>query len=256
MPTKEKISYSELRTWKECTYKHKLIYIDKVDHFLANQYLAFGTAIHKACEEGVKDSNINLEEVFVESFKKEVEKIGNIEEKIVNQFMEQGKALCPEILPALKKKFPEFELISVEEALYENIDEFDSNNLKFKGFIDLVIKTPDGKYHVIDWKTCSWGWDMKKKTDKMLAYQLSFYKNYFAKKHNIDLKNIETYFILLKRTAKKDRVEVLRVTNAERRIKNSLTLLETAVKNINSNRYIKNKTACNRCHLYKVHCNG
>ena len=239
---KEKISYSELKVWKECTYKHKLIYVDKVDHFLANEYLAFGTAIHKACEEGVKDSNIDLEKVFVDTFKQEVEKIENIPEKTINQFIEQGKALCPEILPALRKKFPEFELISVEEALYEDIDEFESNELKFKGFIDL--------------KTCSWGWDMKKKTDKMLAYQLSFYKNYFAKKHNIDLKNIETYFILLKRTAKKDKVEVLRVTNADRRIKNSLTLLENAVKNINSNRYIKNKTACRRCHLYKVHCNG
>ncbi len=69
-----------------------------------------------------------------------------------------------------------------------NLNQITLNFKDFKGFIDLVIKTPDGKYHVIDWKTCSWGWDMKKKTDKMMAYQLSFYKNYFAKKHNIDLK--------------------------------------------------------------------
>ena len=32
----------------------------------------------------------------------------------------------------------------------------------FKGFIDLVVKTPDGKYHIIDWKTCSWGWDAQR----------------------------------------------------------------------------------------------
>ncbi len=253
---KEKISYSELKTWNECSYKHKLIYVDKVDQFLANQYLAFGTAIHKACEEGVKDPNIDLAEVFEKTFLEEIKQIENLNPSIVNEFLEQGKFLCPEIMPALKKKFPDFELISVEEKLYEDIDEFNSNDLKFKGFIDLVIKTPDNKYHIIDWKTCSWGWDMKKKTDKILAYQLSFYKNYFAKKHNIDLKNIETYFILLKRTAKKDKVEVLRVSNADRRIKNSLLLLEKAVININKNRTIKNKLACNRCHLYKVHCNG
>lgn len=256
MLKKQKISYSELKTWSECSYKHKLIYIDKIDHFLANQYLAFGTAIHKACEEGVKDSAINLSEVFEKSFLKEIEKIGDVKDSLVAEFLEQGKQLCPEILPALKKQFPEFELISVEEALYEDIDEFNSDNIKFKGFIDLVIKTPDDKYHVIDWKTCSWGWDMKKKTDKMMAYQLSFYKNYFAKKHNIDLKNIETYFILLKRTAKKNRVEVLRVSNANRRIKNSIALLERAITNINNERVIKNKLACSRCHLYKVHCNG
>lgn len=253
---KEKISYSELRVWKECTFKHKLIYVDKVDHFLANEYLAFGTAIHKACEEGIQDPNVNLEKVFEETFLKEISKVKDIKESVVSAFLEQGKQLCPEIFPALKEQFPEFEVISVEEQLYENIREFKSDDMKFKGFIDLVIKTPDNKYHIIDWKSCSWGWDMKKKTDKMMAYQLSFYKNYFAKKHNIDLKNIETYFILLKRTAKKNKVEILRISNAEKRIQNSITLLETAVKNINKKRYIKNKLSCRRCHLYKVHCNG
>ena len=253
---KEKISYSELRVWKECTFKHKLIYVDNVDHFLANEYLAFGTAIHKACEEGIQDPDVDLEKIFEETFLKEISKVKDIKESIVSAFLEQGKQLCPEIFPALRKQFPEFELVSVEEQLYEDINEFESDDLKFKGFIDLVIKTPDDKYHIIDWKSCSWGWDMKKKTDKMMAYQLSFYKNYFAKKHNIDLKNIETYFILLKRTAKKNKVEILRISNAERRIKNSITLLETAVNNINKKRYIKNKLSCRRCHLYKVHCNG
>ena len=182
--------------------------------------------------------------------------IENIEPSLVEDFLEQGRNLCPEILPALKKEFPEFEIISVEELLYEDIEEFEAAGIKFKGFIDLVIKTPDGKYHVIDWKTCSWGWDARKKSDKMIAYQLSFYKNYFAKKHNIDLKNIETYFILLKRTAKKSKVEVLKISNADRRIKNSLALLERAIININNNKTVKNKLSCSRCHLYKVHCNG
>ena len=44
----------------------------------------------------------------------------------------------------------------------------------------MVLKTPDGRYHIIDWKTCSWGWDAKKRSDKILAYQLVFYKHFFA----------------------------------------------------------------------------
>ena len=78
--------------------------------------------------------------------------------------------------------------MGVEEQLYEEIEppeNFPIGDKKFKGFIDLIIKTEDGKYNIIDWKTCSWGWDSRKRTDPMVTYQLTFYKNFFAKKHNI-----------------------------------------------------------------------
>ena len=252
------ISYSALKNWDFCPFYHKLTYLDKVNLFLGNVYTAFGTALHETCEKLTEDKSANYENIFKFSFENELSKLADIpseHQKLITEMRVQGITLAKLVIQSLDEMFPGWQLVSCEEKLMEPIHN-EISEYDFKGFIDLVLKTPNGKYHIIDWKSCSWGWDMKKKTDKMLAYQLSFYKNYFAKKHNIDLKNIETYFILLKRTAKKDRVEVLRVTNAERRIKNSLTLLETAVKNINSNRYIKNKTACSRCHLYKVHCNG
>ena len=62
-------------------------------------------------------------------------------------------------------------IVSVEEPLYESMQVVGSDK-NFKGFIDLVLKTKDGKYHVIDWKTCSWGWDLKRKTDKITTYLL------------------------------------------------------------------------------------
>ena len=124
--------------------------------------------------------------------------------------------------------------------MFETID----NDFDFKGFIDLVIKTPDGKYHVLDWKTCSWGWQSKRKSDAMTTYQLTFYKHYFAQKHNIDPKNIETYFALLKRTAKKDNVEIFRVTSGTKKTENALNLLNKALHNIKKNFHPKNKSAC------------
>jgi hypothetical protein len=30
----------------------------------------------------------------------------------------------------------------------------------------LMVATPDGKVHIFDWKTCSWGWDAKKRSDQ------------------------------------------------------------------------------------------
>ena len=171
----------------------------------------------------------------------------------------QGKHLTQFILPALKKHFGNFEMISVEEQIYETIEN-KTIDKKFKGFIDLVIYTPDTKkYHVIDWKTCSWGWDSRKKTDKMITYQLSLYKHFWAKKHNKNLKDITTHFALLKRTANKNNVEIFKVTNGEKKISNALKLLNKAVYNINKSNHVKNRLSCygkyGVCEYYKTkHC--
>ena len=93
----------------------------------------------------------------------------------------QAIPICNKVLPAVKEYFGNFKVISVEEEILEPINEFDSYGKKFKGFIDMVIKTDDDKYHIIDWKTCSWGWNSNKKTDPITNYQLTYYKNFFSK---------------------------------------------------------------------------
>ena len=76
-----------------------------------------------------------------------------------------------------------------------------------------------------------------------------------AKKYNIDLNNIETYFILLKRTAKKNRVELLRVTNGQKRLDNSKKLLTNALSNIKKGFNIKNRLSCKYCEFKNTeHC--
>ena len=111
----------------------------------------------------------------------------------------------------------------------------------------MVIKTEDQKYHIIDWKTCSWGWSSQKKSDSLTNYQLTYYKNYFSKKYNVKPSDIETYFVLLKRTAKRDNTEVVRVTSGSKKIQNSLKLLENAVINIEKKNFIKNRLNCKYC---------
>ena len=93
----------------------------------------------------------------------------------------------------------------------EDIEEYKIDDFKFKGYIDLVLRSKtDKKYHIIDWKTTSWGWEPQKKNDAMTTYQLTYYKHFLAKKINTQPENIETHFGLLKRTAKKDKVELFR----------------------------------------------
>jgi len=248
------ISFSEIKNWNQCAHYHKLTYIDKLKGFEGNLYTAFGSALHTVCEKIIIKDIKDKKSLFQLSFSNEINNLPktiqeNINTKMVSDMRRQGDMLVDLILPQLKKNFEKFEVVSVEEKIYEPIENHDR---KFKGFIDLVIKTEDGKYHVIDWKSCSWGWDMKRKSDPMTTYQLTFYKHYFAKKHNIDPKKIETYFALLKRTAKKDNVEVYRVTSGDRKTENALNLLDKVLYNIKRRNYFKNRLSCKRCEFYKT----
>jgi len=251
------ISFSELKNWNQCSYYHKLVHVDKLKGFEGNLYTAFGSALHTVCEKVVLGEVEDKKALFQLSFYNEIkglpEKIKeNIDTKMIADMRKQGDFLVDLILPALKEQFNKFEIVSVEEKLYEPIEDQDLN---FKGFIDLVIKTEDGKYHVIDWKSCSWGWNFKRRTDPMTTYQLTFYKHYYAKKHNIDVKDVETHFALLKRTAKKDHVEIFRVTSGKKKTENALNLLTKALYNIRAKKYIKNRLSCGKCDFFNTaHC--
>ena len=254
------ISFSELRNWKHCAFYHKLTYVDKIAGFVGNEFTAFGKAIHESCEKLlVKGDDGQMYGFFIDQYEKEITTLlkqdVDLKQKLVNEMAEQGKKLLPLILPEITEYFNDFSTVSTEERLMVPIDEVGIEGYKFKGFIDLVIKTPNGKYHIIDWKTCSWGWDKFKKSDPMMTYQLVLYKHFFAKKHNIDPKNIETYFALLKRTAKKDNVEIFRVTSGRRKTQNALNLLTKAIYNISNKRFFKNRLACTNCEFNKTeHC--
>ncbi len=253
------ISFSGLKDWNFCPFYYKLTKIDGLDGFVGNEFTIFGSAIHKVCEEVVQGNKTSPPELFSTSFRDEIQEWqdhnqdGDLNKKLLVEMWDQGKKLAPLILAGLKQAFgDDYKVISVEEELYEDIEKY---NLKYKGFVDLFIQTPDGKYHVIDWKSCSWGWDMKKKSDKMLSYQLTFYKNFLSQKHNIDPDNVETYFALLKRTAKKDNVEIFKISCGKIKIKNALNMLETAVYNVEQGRFIKNRLNCNKCKFCKSeHC--
>jgi len=247
------ISFSEFKIWSECPWRHKLSYLDKLSTFNGNKFTAFGTAVHEVCERTAKEEKDQPPEAFQAAFSKELKKLnGELNKKLVVEMNGQGKAMLPEIFPALKEYFGEYEIIEAEAQLYEPIKD---SELLFKGFIDLVLKTEDGKYHIIDWKTCSWGWDARKKSDKLITYQLTLYKNYYVQKHNLDPKNVETHFALLKRTAKKNRVEIFRVTSGERKMKNALKALDYSLYNIEKSRFVKNRLSCKYCEFYQTkHC--
>ena len=95
----------------------------------------------------------------------------------------------------------------------------------------------------------------KKRSEKLVTYQLTLYKKFFCKKHNIDPDLVETHFGLLKRTAKENRVEIFRVTSGPRKVQNATDLLVKAVRSIFNKAHFKNRGSCSYCEFRNTeHC--
>ena len=258
MTKREHISYSELKDWAHCPHYHKKAWVERVSTFEGNEYTAFGTAIHDVCEKKLLKEDIDDAKLFQIGFFKNISEL--LEKNIVmnEENVEQMKIAGPKILAevdsALKQYFGEYEVFSSEEMLYVPIENF---NINFKGFVDAVVKVGD-TYHLFDWKTCSWGWHSRKKSEKLVTYQLTLYKHFFCQKHKIDPKNVETHFALLKRTAKKDRVEIFKVSSGTKKTENALKLLYQAIYNITKRFTVKNRLNCHKpfpCKLLNTeHC--
>ena len=252
------VSFSSLKIWNECPFKFKLQYLDGLKGFTGNEYTAFGTAIHSVCERSLLEKNFDADKHFLVEFESAVNSLEseNLNENLISEMKKQGIGIIPFIKPALDEYFDEYEVVATEEALYEDLtEELPEMNCSYKGYIDLVLKPSDGKYHIIDWKTCSWGWDARRRSERMTTYQLTFYKYFFAKKYGIDMENIETHFALLKRTAKNNKVEIFRVTSGDKKVDNAIKLLKRALYNVGKEQFIKNRLSCRNCDFYKTeHC--
>ena len=255
------VSFSELKKWSQCPYAHNLSYRKGIKLFAGNSYTAFGTAIHETIEQMYSDQNNVMSEhssisLFKEKLKAALDSSPARMPEVEKGFEVQGE----NILKGFELYFEEYfgqnyEIFSIEGELNEALPDGVHDSLTFKGFIDMVVRDSSGKYHIVDWKTCSWGWNAKKRSDPMVVYQLTFYKNFFCNKHNIDPSNVETHFGLLKRTSKDNHLEFFNVTSGNRRIQNALGFLTKAINNIENGPAIKNRLSCKGCEYYKTeHC--
>ena len=126
------ISYSAFKNWTVCPYYYKLTYEDRISLFNGNIYTAFGTAVHKACEEILLGTDVDIKKLFKDSFKQNLkelpeEEIAKLSQKSVVDFYNQGDAILEYIMPEVIKHFgDDFEVFSVEEDLMIGIEDFDN----------------------------------------------------------------------------------------------------------------------------------
>ncbi len=257
------LSYSAVKDFSFCPHYYKLSRVDKLNPFTGNIYTAFGTAIHSTCEEmllknfDIKHDNYFYRQFYIELKKLDKEILEEYDEVDLDKFIEQGYKILKDIPSFMRDTFGDYKVISTEEQLRckiplteQTIYEYD-----FLGFVDCIIRTEDGKNHIIDWKTCSWGWDARRKADTMTTYQLSYYKHFYSEMSGLPFDDLETHFVLLKRTAKQNNIELVKVGNGKKKVNNALKLLENTAYNVDNSNFIKNRLSCGKCDFYKtIHC--
>lgn len=253
LPTgKPHISFSELAMWSECSYRHKKRHVDNVNLDEPGPALAFGTALHAACEIFLMSRKMDIEIALkiIRDAWEEHKNLERFQEEDCETWCQQAAEILSELPQFLDATFPDWEAVNAEEILYEKVDDLPH---AFKGYIDAIIRAPGPKGKMLTWildfKTSTAGWSPYKKRDKNVHKQIILYKEYWAKKHSIaDDRDIRCGFLILKRKAKKDKhCELFKVSAgpktrgyATKSVRNMLASVKRGVA-------LKNRNSCRFC---------
>ena len=209
-----RISYSQFNQWVSCPHKWKLNYIDNHRQFTDNIHTLFGTSMHEVLQryltvmytDSIKTANeIDLNELLAHRMKSNflgiVGKNGGVEfctKEDMKEFYGHGVQMLDWFKKNRGMYFSKrgYELLGVEIPLDFNM----YNNIKFIGYLDVVIKdTVRNRIKIIDIKTSTMGWNKWAKADKNKTNQLLMYKQFYSKQHNIPLNKIDIEYFILKR---------------------------------------------------------
>ena len=272
---KEHISYSEIRQWKECPWRHKLLYIDKLSTFEESPHLHYGTIIHDACEHYLKEKTLKIDEAknkiklawdehgfdsedFIQLQTQRAELQGwKYKHNKLKDWIQWAETSIKSLPEFLDSTFPGWECVSAEEPLYENIENMST---KFKGYIDCIIKVPNKnkfKYWILDWKTSSGrGWSLDKQRDFNTQAQVILYKNYWAIKNNIQMKDVQCGFVLLKKVKTVGKsCQLIKVSSGPKNLEKSQKMIRSMIKTVEKKFFLKNRDSCMFCEFKNTnHC--
>jgi hypothetical protein len=207
------ISYSQFSKWDRCPHAWKLSYVDKKSVFEGNIYTIFGTSIHEVLQKYIKvmytDSVKKADELYLDELLEDRLRInfldtmktnGGVEictKNEMNEFYQDGI----KIIDFFKKKRNQYfskkgyELLGIESAL-----DYNMKKVKFKGFIDLIIRdVKRERIKIIDIKTATYGWNKYQKADTNKTAQLLLYKQFFSKQFDVPLDRIDVEYFIVKR---------------------------------------------------------
>ena len=264
---KEHVSYSEVRQWKECSWRHKLLYIEKLSTFEESPHLHYGTIVHDGCEHFLKTKELKIEEakqkikeawdehgfdsedfIQLQTQRAQLQGWKYKHNKLKNwfQWVEASLNSLPQFM---NDTFPGWEIVSAEEPIYENMENIPT---KFKGYIDCIIKIPYKsryKYWVIDWKTSNGrGWSLDKQRDFNTQAQVILYKHFWGTKNSIEMKDIQCGFVLLKKVKTIGKsCQLIKVSSGPKNLEKSRKMVRSMIKTVEKKLFLKNRNSCMFC---------
>lgn len=252
LPTgKPHVSFSEIRDWDACSYRHRLKYVLKIDLGQPGPLLDFGTAVHASCEDYLRTREMkpSIALDMIRAIWEKNAALKGFEPEGLDRYVQEAQGILADVPSWMEATFPGWKFVDAEHYLYEPIE---GRPHAFKGFIDGVITCdgPRGKTLVwlLDWKTTSWGWSSDKKSDPMVRAQLTLYKNFWSTKTGTDPRDVRCGFVLLKRTAKPGtRCELVTSSVGDVTTGRALQVVNNMVASVKRGIAIKNKASCEYC---------
>ena len=210
----KRVSYSQYSMWSNCPWQWKLNYIDKLRTFKGNIHTIFGTSMHEVLQKyltvmytkTIKEAdNLLLDEMLQDRMKAnfiEVTKDSHGVEPCTKDDLVEFYYDGIKILEFLKKHRASYfgkknyELLGIEVELNFELP----GNLKFNGFIDVIIRdTRNNRIKIYDIKTSTNGWNKWVKKNKNKTDQLLLYKQFYSKQYDLPLDRIDVEFFIVKR---------------------------------------------------------
>lgn len=208
------ISYSQFSLYLNCPKRWKLDYVDGLRQYEQNINLLFGTAFHSTVqhyltvmyEDSVKkadelDLNEHLQTHMLTEYKNALVKNGNTHfssPEELSEFYQDGVAILRYFKNHRRAYFAskQHTLIGIEVPLSLTL----RKNVKFSGFIDIVIKDErDGRIKIYDIKTSTAGWNKYQKKDVSKTSQMVIYKKFYAQQYGVSEDDIDIEYVIVRR---------------------------------------------------------
>lgn len=226
---KLELSYSKLKTYLECPYRYKLVYVRRF-HAPPNPYSSLGHSIHKALELFYTREGKTLDDL-IHAYHDGWEHEGYGDSIQAMEFFERGENIL--------KRFYDNECKQEKQVLFsEKTFKIDLKFCWLRGIIDQIERLPDGTIEVIDYKTHKTMWTKKAVRQDL---QLTVYN--LACREAMGLKpDILTYYFL----SKGRKLSTTRTRSDERKM---VSLLKKTCRKIQKKKFEPNKKSCYRCNF-------
>lgn len=224
---KPELSFSRVRTYQECPYRYRLIYLQRL-HAPPTPYSALGSSIHSALELYHTRKGASWDDLF-QAYNDGWEHDGFADPQQEMEFYRRGEEI-------LKKYFQNDRDRNSEILFSEKDFRLDLKFCFLRGIIDRIDRLPGGKIEILDYKTHKQMW---KKKDIQQDLQMTIYSYAYKKQFGRSPDILSYYFLSHEKKISTER--------GKKDEKDMLNLLKEVSRGINKNVFPPKFKYCWKC---------